>query len=347
MRSTKDDGKLQFRKGTSLMEVLIAMFVLSIGMMGLLALFPLAAVQMATAVKDERTSQLAEIMEGHFRIMWRSWMTGPTGLLATDQQMFTNEPALMALDNPAAPTSFNVSFLSDATYLSSLSSGNAGQPLLIDQIGWDLQPANSQQWVAGGNNVFPRRGIQFVNASPPNSTLGAAARLRLFCLLDDQFFGQNGLAQAPVQRQYRYNAALLLQRDAGSDRHNVHMQVVVYSGRPPGDFASTELQIPMIGTVSPTATQTTSPDTVTLNMSGISFPKNSWICLVNPITSVSAFADFYRVVGVAGNTVSISPSIRDRNNGNPYSANVLYLSGVSEVFDRGTISPTDQWDATP
>lgn len=45
------------RKGTSLVEVLVAMFIMTIGMLSLLALFPLGVLRMAQALRDERAGQ--------------------------------------------------------------------------------------------------------------------------------------------------------------------------------------------------------------------------------------------------------------------------------------------------
>src|SRR5262245_14192383 len=45
------------RSGATLMEVLVAIFVTSIGLLGLLALFPLGVLNMARAVQDERAAQ--------------------------------------------------------------------------------------------------------------------------------------------------------------------------------------------------------------------------------------------------------------------------------------------------
>ncbi len=42
------------RPAVTLMEVLIAMFIMAIGMLALLALFPVGAVSMAQALKDDR-----------------------------------------------------------------------------------------------------------------------------------------------------------------------------------------------------------------------------------------------------------------------------------------------------
>src|SRR5690242_15416754 len=47
------------RSGTTLIEVLVAIFVTAIGLLGLLALFPLGAVNMAHAIQDSRTAQAA------------------------------------------------------------------------------------------------------------------------------------------------------------------------------------------------------------------------------------------------------------------------------------------------
>src|SRR5947209_16589608 len=44
------------RRGTTLIEVLVSIFVMAIGMIALLALFPLGAFQMADAIKDDRVS---------------------------------------------------------------------------------------------------------------------------------------------------------------------------------------------------------------------------------------------------------------------------------------------------
>src|SRR5213080_2785171 len=47
------------RSGATLVEVLVAIFVTAIGLLALLALFPLGALSMAQAIKDDRTAHLA------------------------------------------------------------------------------------------------------------------------------------------------------------------------------------------------------------------------------------------------------------------------------------------------
>ena len=47
------------RSGTTLVEVLVAIFITALGLLGLLALFPLGAISMAQAIKDSRCAQAA------------------------------------------------------------------------------------------------------------------------------------------------------------------------------------------------------------------------------------------------------------------------------------------------
>src|SRR5438128_9401464 len=49
----------QTRTGATLTEVLVAIFVTSIGLLALLTLFPLGALSMAQAIKDDRTAHAA------------------------------------------------------------------------------------------------------------------------------------------------------------------------------------------------------------------------------------------------------------------------------------------------
>src|SRR3954452_21010406 len=50
---------MKHRPGVTLIEVLITIFIMGIGMLALLALFPLGAVSMAQALKDDRVTSAA------------------------------------------------------------------------------------------------------------------------------------------------------------------------------------------------------------------------------------------------------------------------------------------------
>jgi len=58
------------RPGVSLMEVLIAMFVMTIGLLGVLSLFPLGAVRMAQAMKDDRCATINNDIASNMRWVW-------------------------------------------------------------------------------------------------------------------------------------------------------------------------------------------------------------------------------------------------------------------------------------
>lgn len=59
------------RRGLTLTEALVAMFVAAIGMISLMALFPLGALQMGQALKDSRCTETATNAEALLRAHWR------------------------------------------------------------------------------------------------------------------------------------------------------------------------------------------------------------------------------------------------------------------------------------
>lgn len=65
------NSPLARRRGLTLTEALVAMFVAAIGMISLLALFPLGALQMGQALKDSRCTETAMNAEALLRTHWR------------------------------------------------------------------------------------------------------------------------------------------------------------------------------------------------------------------------------------------------------------------------------------
>jgi len=326
-----------FRNGLSLAEVMIALLVLAIGLMGVLALYPLGAKQMAEAVKDERASQLADIGEAYTRLYWRGAYLKSDGTLRSDAEVFAAAPELQKLDSPGA--------LAGTNYL--VTASEPSSPLYIDAIGFN---AGGGQWV-GGIQVIPRQSIDTIQAlgRPPFNSQSkvTAASIRFFCLLDDMSFGDNGKPTNPVNRGYRYSYAALLQRAKNNVRQEVNLKVVVYMNRPPSDTPPLETLV-TITNVSSTAVggdqlSFAQPSGVPLS----TFRSGAWVMLANQRTNLpqEAFADFYRVVGAqqsGGNySLTVSPPIRNHlpAGQNQYSAYVFVLDGVVEVFDRGTITP--------
>jgi len=199
--------EFQVRSGFSLTEVLIAIFVLAIGMMGILALFPLGAAQMAQAIKDERTGQLADIGEAHMRILWRqAWLVPYSSANPTN-------PNVGALDTEQNMVKRFPEFAFDFGQTSATSTG-PGQPIYLDPLGaYAGQPAS----------IANQGMVMRYNSS---ATSALAQRIRVFGLIDDLSFIQNGQAAYPISRADRYNAAFLLQRQKNNVRQEVNLKVV-------------------------------------------------------------------------------------------------------------------------
>jgi len=86
------------RRGTTLIEVLIAIFIMALGLVALLTLFPLGAVQMARSVQDERAAQLAANAAAQFRLTWKSLCEEAAATARNGDMMYQFDPTM-----PAAP----------------------------------------------------------------------------------------------------------------------------------------------------------------------------------------------------------------------------------------------------
>ena len=76
------------RPGTTLMEVLIATGILAIGMLAILALFPIGAISMARAINQNRSADHAANSDTVFRFYWKNaWLdqSGGGGLRSLDR----------------------------------------------------------------------------------------------------------------------------------------------------------------------------------------------------------------------------------------------------------------------
>ncbi len=85
------------RPGVTLTEVLIAMFVMALGMLALLTLFPLGVFQIGQALKDDRTTQTASQADGVLRSLWRNQVVQP---LNDNDPTTLPDPFVWAMDDP-------------------------------------------------------------------------------------------------------------------------------------------------------------------------------------------------------------------------------------------------------
>jgi hypothetical protein len=79
----------------TLLEALTAIFIMAIGLLALLTLFPIGAMSMAQAIKDDRCAQTASQADGLMRVQWRAAV-----LEAVRQGVIPTEMAFAAMDDP-------------------------------------------------------------------------------------------------------------------------------------------------------------------------------------------------------------------------------------------------------
>lgn len=248
------------RSGVTLVEVLVAIFVMALGLMALLTLFPLGALRMAQAIKDDRTKYAADNGQIIARVWWRDIWTDPTTNHERTYQAALNlEPFIGALDDntapvtnsgpagvppfqPGPPTGAPALTVSPFSPLPSI-------PVFLDPVGYMTPRGPDQFWVGGaGTNTgspqtpggvaapgrfggIPRRTKAIAGNPSPQ-----AGVLKLCMLPDDMEFTKNGQATdtiangGPIAVQHfgRFKYAWMLQRDNNTFRNQVRVQVIVF-----------------------------------------------------------------------------------------------------------------------
>ena len=326
------------RSGTTLMEVLIATMILSVGLVAIMALFPIGALNFARAINQDRSATHGVNSDAMFRFYWKSaWVErdsnfAPTGTshsttaAAYDQSL---EPMLLLLD--AHP---GYGPLSPGNFTDPGNSGDPSFPVMVDPIGLQTKSGFEQAYVGGNMALpvrttlrtaisgFPSRLYLTPDSTPPGSMNPAAPYfpyppapahfsdirkgIRLTTLLDDITFDANAnvdtAATLQVERAGRYNVAWLLRRERNNVKQEVHIHVLVYGGRAATDVPSPETAF---------QNSTTGPGqkTIQVPLGGQAPPnlrKGGWIAfshLVTPVFGASSpTLDFYRVVGVNDET---------------------------------------------
>jgi prepilin-type N-terminal cleavage/methylation domain-containing protein len=345
------------RRGLSLTEVLVALFIMAIGLIAILTMFPLGALQMGQALKDDRTAQSAANADGYMRWYWKQYVL----------QNATDTDLVNALNNPDSQvTGGNPQVLPRNDIAVPVTDSAPSYPVVVDPMGiyrpWGTAGTNVQQrnWVGQGNLTrLARRNLAVVYAQPP--ALQASFALRTCSLLDGLGYDTNGAAvnsSNQVERDMRYNWLWVLQRPSNKDQRTVGMTVVLFEKR-------AHLYIP----------RTRNPETAynpliaTIGETHLQFPgtipaqKGGWIVdvthtRVNNTGGAAAGTvpgvrncNFYRVVSAVqnGNVTDVElqvPLKSDSVSGTPptlfpQQRTFLVMDGVVEVFERAPISPLD------
>jgi hypothetical protein len=297
---------MQRRPGATLLEVLVALFIMAVGMLALLTLFPLAAISMGQALQDDRAASAATCAENvalamdirHDPLVVGSF-TAPSGMTALKSN-YTG-PSYPVYVDPWG-------YLTATTPVGAVSGTTVGIPRVSVNL----------------NTYYPKRG------AGPLSTAEAA---RLFSLPDDITFTSAGipdLTTGSVQRGGSYTWAYLLRCPQAWSQAVVSLSVVAYSKRPiqstPAEFAYTVLA----------GTGTEGTNSVTLTWSGTKPPayRGTWVLDTTQDANGLPYANYYRVVSatdVATNEVQLELETNLKND----TAVITVMQDVIDVSDKG------------
>lgn len=309
------------RPAVTLMEVLIAMFIMAIGMLALLALFPVGAVSMAQALKDDRCAYAS----------------------------YVSENVAIAMNIRNQDVNVNAAFLAPAALPTSgaLQSGL----VYVDPYGALAAPFGVP---LGAGGPFASLGIPRV--SPFFITAGGASAFQLtdrwFSLQDDMTFNQSGAPDISttggiIDRGRSYSYAFLLRRmpplglsknPFPTSGYAVHLDAVVYKGRPVNP-PTVETTLPV---VLPSGAMGT--NMIVVNATASTFPpltvkRGGWILDTSFTPGIGLINGyFYRVTNLTENNPLFplpNTTIEVQQNLLAPVTQITVMDYVAEVFDKG------------
>lgn len=185
---------MKTRAGITLIEVLVAIFIMGVGMLAILVLFPVAALSMARAIRDDRASQCGQ----------------QAAALANTFDLRHDTAVLNQLNNATLPYSGGAAPQSDTP----------SYPVYIDPFGaTQLGKLGGVMYrVAPSTSSFPISGT-------------ATQAERWFTLLDDINFLPTGKPSGASPERYGYYSWAYIARRSQHGRNLIDLTVLVYKGR--------------------------------------------------------------------------------------------------------------------
>jgi type II secretory pathway pseudopilin PulG len=347
------------RSGLTLVEVLVAIFVMGIGLIALLTLFPIGILQMANAIKQDRCARCA--------------LNADSMALLLNVR---NDPKVISDTAPVVPDYFknpypfpNPGALADADPYA------ASYAIMVDPHGYVTTKAQpvSKAWIGGSSPLgspkgfLTRRPINIIWPLPPAALPAFKTQStyikQYFSLLDDPVFENNPLPLPPGQspgtpKQLGGNAIMrdspftwtyLLQRPRTGEPSVVNCSIVVFENRPLLlTNVGTALSLPEI--VYPGATFDLNANTITV---ATAVPPNvrpgDWLydatVIKTPAMKYPEIASgFYRVVAVdqtaLGLRYEVQQPLRKMINDptrTVFPNAVIAMDGIVEVFEKGPV----------
>ncbi len=321
------------RPGITLVEVLVAIFIMAIGLLAILVLFPLGALNMARALKDDRCATLAanadsmasaRLMRSDSAIT-NAMLTTPAGpYLSSDD----NGPSYPVFVDPYFVQNGLLSTIGTATANSIAISRVTPSYILNDINNGVVRPID--RWFSLLDDLtFDSNGVPTVSLANPNT-----AALQT-----------TGLVTGPLNRQGYYTFAYLLRRLMTQQANTTQLTVIVYSNRavqaPVAELTFALANAGNVGDTSITLTWAAgqqSPDLRRGNwLLDNSYENNPLkTSAVTGKTVGYAHAQCYKVMDAIINsgttmTVNIYPPLQDSQ-----VTSMVVLDSATEVFDRGT-----------
>ncbi len=238
------------RSGATLLEVLVAIFVMGIGLLALLTLFPLGALRMYKAIQDQRA----------FEVGIRAESAGVIMGVRTDGYAAGTDPQYPKITDPFQNPDPTLIAGGNQIWQNAATDGPS-YPVLMDPIGWYTATlgSNSQKYVGASGLPNPasgpwygiaRRRVQFAQAradvlqwftspddvdwqgSPPGTAgeFGNVATPRL--QLPPPYQPANGGNPRTFLRDIRFSYAYLVQRPRYGDQSVYDTSIVVFNKRP-------------------------------------------------------------------------------------------------------------------
>ena len=310
------------RAGLSLMEALVALFIMAIGMISLLTLFPLGAIQMGRALRDDRCAQCAWQGYGVVRTWWQVEVVDKAAI-----ETNITAPYYGPLDGTVPKDSTTQSSMVVAIDPIGMNSGRSTQPL--------------------GNSGIVRKSSTLVP--------GLKESIRLCSLTDDVFFNElgqpdtvSGSVAGRVVRQGRYNWMALIQRPVNANRTTAALKILVFDSRAVGTFpANGEQLVNVTGAATGQTSLSIAPQGLFavngMADSNFTLAKGGWLLDATGGTRM----DLYRVQSITPNGAMAIIELDTPIRGNPAPTQMIMLRGLAEVFDRPMLAPTGYLNPQP
>jgi prepilin-type N-terminal cleavage/methylation domain-containing protein len=350
------------RRGVTLLEVLVSIFVMGIGMIALLTLFPLGALSMAQAIRDGRVNDAsaeAAALANTFGVR----NDGTTSSYSVTGVFNAYLSAGWAASAPAAdPVSSGYPVYVDPYYVAhgQTSLGSYGSAPYSSTSGSTPGIIRcSTSYVGSNGNSYTSGSVSLSALGPPTAPTSESPgpsnagnwAARFFTLKDDINFQSNGTAvgystgspTTTLERGGGYTWAYLLRRPKATSGAEVELYVVVYAGR--------SVQLVSGETACPVTSATTAgfasqgDNAVSMSIpsgTGPQLRRGAWLLdtsyeqtVAGPPAMGFIHGDFYRVVDVTNST---SPYIveLDRPLKRSNVSVMVVMDNVVEVVYKGT-----------